>query len=492
MRLLCDHASQTSARLWMATRHGSVLDWIIALFLAGLILLAGLASLDRVTVDTSLFGIPPGTLLHGVDLGLLGPESARHRVEMTVKSLLAQPIYLEWEGQLKPLRSGREVLVEIPAQEVVEEALGLARRSSLLTQLRRWAYWNYPETPLNWSPKIDTKHLETQIASFLGTLPKRRTEAAQEPHGRVRLEHLIYDYSPEWIARSIERLLVEHPRSRRLSVAAGRVLTRASEGPLPREEAFGHLLGLRRVRWGQGRASSEARIERILAALDGTILSPEEVWSALARLPARLLTPAGSLHETEESETACAVLSALFGAAARSGLNILERSHHRVLTDAVGRHSSPGMDVSVTRGHRDFQFENQLRTPLLIRALRKGDLVEASLWSTEPAPYEVEVVIHRGAPIHHETVVLKRRAAADADDAEKPVEQKGYDGHRVEVTRTVRVLREGFPEPEPLPSKSRRYKPRRAIVVMGRHGRETTAVPLDPSLRTALWSPSTP
>jgi len=158
-------------------------------------------------------------------------------------------------------------------------------------------------------------------------------------------------------------------------------------------------------------------IELALAAVDGVLIAPGEVFS-FWRLVGRPTERAGYARAaalkagvlTEDVGGAlCLASTLLYNVALLAGMEIIERRCHSVDSYGDRRYFELGRDAAIEYAYVDLRFRNPHPQPLLLSARIVGDQVVARLHS--PTPLEVDATVDVRATI----VAEERRILARAD-----------------------------------------------------------------------------
>lgn len=151
-----------------------------------------------------------------------------------------------------------------------------------------------------------------------------------------------------------------------------------------------HVAGRYRT-WGYGGSERWHNIALALQSINNTLLYPGQVFSFMAAMPPftarsgwqRAPVILGGETEPGMGGGVCQVSSALYMAALRAGMKILERHRHGMPVHYV----PPGCDATVAAEPLlDLRFQNVLDRPVLIRAALEGGAVRTVLYTLPPAP----------------------------------------------------------------------------------------------------------
>lgn len=168
------------------------------------------------------------------------------------------------------------------------------------------------------------------------------------------------------------------------------------------------------------------------ARFDGLVLQPGEsfsFWDRIGEVSYRTgFLDSGAIIDGRSDKALggglCQVSTTLFGAVARSGYRIDERSGHSYYIERY----QLGLDAAVFFPGQDFRWTNDTGAPVIVGASSTATSVTFSLWSV-PAGRTVSF----SAPAQRNLVMPKAEQPAD------PAHPKGYvvQGRDVWVTRTV-------------------------------------------------------
>lgn len=130
--------------------------------------------------------------------------------------------------------------------------------------------------------------------------------------------------------------------------------------------------------------------------IDGVVIQPYEVFSFNStvgpRTENRGFRP-GLMFQQGEVITGvgggvCIVSTALYNAAAETGLKILDRGPH----SGPVRYADPGMDAAVVYGCKDMVFKNDWPTPIMIRSQIEDGKLTVSLMGKKRPGFTVDIV----------------------------------------------------------------------------------------------------
>jgi vancomycin resistance protein YoaR len=253
---------------------------------------------------------------------------------------------------------------------------------------------------------------------------------------------------PSLEAASAEGVVVPAPpiRTSRGSDRRSRIAVRPRQARLDSLEPDLVLVGTWTVRYTVGRENAfGANVELPLRALDGVVLRPGatfEFWAAIGEVSPRTGYRRGAViagdHVDPDGAFAggiCTASTAVFNAAARAGLEILERRPHG---GYLAKYPL-GLDAAVSKGDGSRQtvaFRNDTPQPILIRTVSDPGVARVDLYAATALGRTVEL----GQP-----VVSGRRAAHDRHVSTRSLPrgerrrlEPASDGMTVSVTRIVR------------------------------------------------------
>ena len=131
-------------------------------------------------------------------------------------------------------------------------------------------------------------------------------------------------------------------------------------------------------------------------AIDGTVLSPGEVFSFNALVGDRtaekgykegIIYADGGESELEAGGGICQVVSSVYMCALTADLQIVERQPHMYPVGYV----KPGCDATVYWGAVDFKFKNSTSNPIKVNAEVSGGMVKVSIVGTNEHDYTVKM-----------------------------------------------------------------------------------------------------
>lgn len=131
-------------------------------------------------------------------------------------------------------------------------------------------------------------------------------------------------------------------------------------------------------------------------AIDGTVLSPGEVFSFNALVGERtaekgykegIIYADGGESELEAGGGICQVVSSVYMCALTADLQIVERQPHMYPVGYV----KPGCDATVYWGAVDFKFKNSTSNPIKVNAEVSGGMVKVSIVGTNEHDYTVKM-----------------------------------------------------------------------------------------------------
>lgn len=126
-----------------------------------------------------------------------------------------------------------------------------------------------------------------------------------------------------------------------------------------------------------------ANLQRAAQALDGVVLAPGETVSVNAVLgdtsasPDYLDAPAfsGSEIVAERGGGVCQVASALYVAALKANIQVVERHAHTIACDYIPL----GLDATLAYGSKDLKIQNDTSEPMYITATAEGQTVRVAI-----------------------------------------------------------------------------------------------------------------
>ena len=144
-------------------------------------------------------------------------------------------------------------------------------------------------------------------------------------------------------------------------------------------------------------------------AIDGTVLSPGEVFSFNKVVGERtaekgyregIIYADGGEQEMSEGGGICQIVSSVYMCALTSDMQIVERQPHMYPVSYV----KPGCDATVYWGAVDFKFKNTNSTPIKINASVSGGYVDISFVGTKEHDYSITMTSQLVETIPYEEV----------------------------------------------------------------------------------------
>jgi len=175
-------------------------------------------------------------------------------------------------------------------------------------------------------------------------------------------------------------------------------------------------------------------------AVDGLILAPYETFSfneVVGRRSEEKGYRPGLMFAQGQVVTGigggvCIVSTALYNAALRAGLKILERSPH----SGWVRYAEPGFDAAVAAGSLDLKFKNDSDSPILIQAILDGKTLKVKFYGKRRPGCKIELVQEGYREIPYKVFEKPDESVPDGQIKVKVEARPGY-----EVT-TVRLFKQ--------------------------------------------------
>lgn|GEM_PF-2789563 len=209
-------------------------------------------------------------------------------------------------------------------------------------------------------------------------------------------------------------------------------------GPPSIQRAFPVVLAAVSVPAGSG--PSRTNVELAAAALDGCLLSPGREFSFNQVVGERSADAGYQLARVYQQGEAvpgigggvCKVSTALYEAALRSGMQVLERQHH---SGPVG-YAPPGLDAAVAYGSVDLRIRNTIGQRVMVRAAATDGELVVRLLGARPLGEAVSVKIANLQYIPPPEVQVPDDELPAGDVA---VVDAGRRGYRVDTLRVLRA-----------------------------------------------------
>ncbi len=227
-------------------------------------------------------------------------------------------------------------------------------------------------------------------------------------------------------------------------------------------------------------------------AINGTILNPGDTFSfnkvVGERTKAKGYQDAIVFGEDGVSEEGtgggvCQVASAIYYAALKADMKIVERTEHMYVVDYVPM----GMDATVYWGNLDFKFQNSSPSPLAISAWVEGGYVHVRLNGTKPKDW-------KNVKMTYEVLKSDPFEVLDEYDEEKEVgfEEVRVTGYTGYLVRTYKhYLDQNDKEISVEYEATSNYKRRDKIITHGGIAPVDPNAPTDPNVPTVDPAPAT-
>ncbi|MDZ4169463.1 MAG: VanW family protein [Coriobacteriia bacterium] len=187
-----------------------------------------------------------------------------------------------------------------------------------------------------------------------------------------------------------------------------------------------------------GHTARVSNIHLLGDALDGKLIAPGATFSFNGsvgeRTAAKGYTEANAIVNgklvPQLGGGICQVGTTLFNAAFESGLPIVQRQNHSFYIS----HYPDGRDATVSWGGPDIKFRNDTKHWVLVSVSYTGSSVTIALYGTDPG-YDVEA--QKGPWTNITPFPIEQVKDPTMLKGTKSVEDKGINGRRITVTRTV-------------------------------------------------------
>lgn len=190
--------------------------------------------------------------------------------------------------------------------------------------------------------------------------------------------------------------------------------------------------------YNKSKVNRSINVELATRRINGTVLLPGDVFSYNGVVGAR--TEANGFKNAPVYENGksvdgigggvCQVSTTLYSAVLYADLEVVKRQNHSLTVSYVPL----GQDATVVDGAIDFQFRNNMDTPVRIDASASNGKINISLVGTPVAGKSVKIV--------HETVSTKEPTEKETNDPSLPagtkkITSKGKNGYTVRSTKII-------------------------------------------------------
>ncbi|MBN2058224.1 MAG: VanW family protein [Candidatus Saganbacteria bacterium] len=342
--------------------------WIIALLLF-------LTSVSMVIYDFARTreAFPPGAYIAGVDVSLLTrQEAAKKLKDRPLTHLFASAITLESDKQIftfKPDELGIHVLYG----DTVDKAFKLAHQGSYIDQLRSRVDNGQVNAPLVLDIYEDQlQAVMERLAEEIRTTPRNATMTYFEKTGGFNI--MADDPGRELnVPRSIVRFKVRLYKGQKvIPLVIDYQRPKVTEKELREHPPVYQLSGYTTYYGTHDDPNRIHNIKLVASWVNGMLLMPGDIFSVAEILGdvteeqgfrEAYVIIGGELVPTLGGG-ACQVATTLFNAVSLADLKVLQRRNHSFYFNIYPL----GRDAAVYPGQVDFQFENDTKYPILIKA----------------------------------------------------------------------------------------------------------------------------
>jgi len=437
-------------------------DVLIVLAMTGTIIL--LLSFLALKLHFKTAGIQPGVTFLGYDLTGLKVNDAITRIGQIVDYVYAEPIYLKYQKSLWMLRYQKHFRLQIDAPSIADAAGKIGDRKTVYERLYDWLTLGYSRQEVPFSPVLDRKFSQTNVAARLTKVLANKVIARPQANGKIRLSQESSGASISAILDALERSFKETPLTDRRVVE---VASQEQTGTTTDTDLFDPKYGFTVIL--QSKVSTvesvdPATFENIVVAcqrISGVILNPQDVFSFNKVVGERSLR--GGFKEAAGRRVVGIgvgqVSSTMYEPILRVGCKILERHRHSFWYPEL-KFTTPGFDAAVSDSGWDLRFQNECDLPLLLVASLKGAKLTFEVRSIQEPPFRIDLHTGKVTKVPYRTDWVKDPRVPRG---QQRVEVQGLNGTRVRVYRTWFTREEGRKEREE-PISNDEYQKRDAVI----------------------------
>ncbi|MBI4865284.1 MAG: VanW family protein [Candidatus Riflebacteria bacterium] len=437
-------------------------DVLIVLGMTGVILT--LLSYIGLKIYFKASGIRPGVHFLGYDLTGLKVNDAATRIGQIVDWVYGEPVYLKFQNSLWLLRAQKHFKLQVDPTVLALEASKIGEKKSVYQQLYDWLTLNYPKVEIPFSPALDRKFTQTNVAARLSKIASNRIYARPLAGTQVELTYESKGASIDAVMDALEASFRKDPLLERrvVDVVPRDAATSRRAVPLF-DPKYGFTVVLA-TKSSVVESADPSTFDNIVLAcqrISGVMLNPGDIFS-FNRVVGERTIRGGFKASGSRRAVGIGVgqlSSTMYEPVLRVGAKILER-HRHVFWYPELKFTSPGLDAAVTDGNWDLRFQNETDLPLLLLASLKADRLTFEIRSVQEPPFKIE--LHPGKPlkIPFKTDWVKDTRVRSGDQR---VDITGIEGMRVRTYRTWFTREESRKEKEELVSDDE-YQRRNAVV----------------------------
>jgi vancomycin resistance protein YoaR len=399
------------------------------------------------TVDylLNLNRIYDGISVNDLDVGGYRYARAVDKIQVVAANLLTTPVALIYKNRTWNLDPVVDMGATIDVGKTLKNAYGVGRRGNLVERLQGRLSARKEGTSVRLHVSLDRSALEKRLGDIAQAISVRPRNAA--------LKGERFDFGADGVELDVDKTIariqegLERAGGNQIEIAT--LISRPDVTPeelLPKL-GFGDVLGTYSTKIELTGDYADGKIHNIKLASDkinGRVIRPGGVFSFNGLVgngiykdgfTDGLIISDGKLIPFEGGGI-CQVSSTIYNAALVADAEIVRRYNHSIHVDQTS-YVPLGLGASVFGEiGKDLKFKNTNRNPMLVYAAVEGDTLITTLYGRKDVDKVVEITTA-------EEEVIKAPVEEIKDPTLKAGEvkivQKGYDGHKVKVYRTVKV-----------------------------------------------------
>lgn len=370
----------------------------------------------------------------GISLGGLKEEEATEKLNQLVEKLNKTPLILTYGGRDYYLNK-RDIEIKYDIPGTIREVTIVSQEMSGIMGI--WKRWNgtLPSADL----PLQVTFNRDRAASFIEELGRNINQPTRGVLGKVNGNRIILQPEQERIQietdGTLDRLRKElqtFQHNYRTSIMVKKEPSKLG-GEVIRE--IDTLFAEQKQTVNISTPDKLTNLKKAMQSLNGSVLLPGEKFSFNAKagpfsfdngyIPVKT-----GFREPDNPDGlaggASQLASALYAAAVKSGLPVIERHAHLYVVD----YAPPGLDAFVDGKEMDLRFVNNEKYPIYIHAEMKNNELRLALFGSKKAKKEVTLEVKEQKKLSPDTIV---RSDPSLNTGQERIISQGTDGLRVKV-----------------------------------------------------------
>lgn len=453
----------------------------VALILLGVIAVIAYQYKGRAEQRLAGNTIYPGIVIEGIDMGGKTKEEAK-KLLAEKQDGLRQPVSIRVGVQENEYTLTEDDFeYQYNTNEIVDKAYNVARKGNLW--LRYFKYSSLKESPVKYEIDVEMVNTDQSVNRIVKKIVeennrgKKDTKIGKFDPGKSTINEM-FGYEEGVVGIEVNEKKIKEELMAALEPNAmaskkevkGSVTAEVKEIPYEtnKEDLMSHIKELGSFSTtSTNTADGTHNMATALQKINGKIVEPGEVFSFNETVGRR--TAQNGFRQANVIENGqlvpgygggvCQASTTVYGAAIRSGVEVVERGNHRWPSTYV----PTGVDAMVSWGSQDFKFKNTSKYPLYIKSYVSGNKLFVTFYGDQPDEWDkIEVTswttetLYAGGPQYENDNSLPKGqqvTKSAARNGSKAAAQRIYYKNGTEVKR------------ESLPASH--YRPVGAIIRVG-------------------------